>query len=163
MQAQGELCWPEPVLPAQTEAPRLRAHMEQECPCSPRHLCPRKGTSCLTWGLRSTCENVESAQASLRLQFTDGHFTLEIITGHVCWLGFPDSSVGKESAWNAGDPREYGSIPGSEDPLEKGRLPTPEFLGLPGGSARKESTCNAGDLGSIPGLGRSFGEGNGYL
>ena len=26
----------------------------------------------------------------------------------------------------------------------------------------KESTCNAGDLGSIPGLGRSPGEGNGY-
>ena len=26
----------------------------------------------------------------------------------------------------------------------------------------KESTCNAGDLGSIPGSGRSAGEGNGY-
>ena len=26
----------------------------------------------------------------------------------------------------------------------------------------KESTCNAGDLGSIPGLGRSPGEGKGY-
>ena len=26
----------------------------------------------------------------------------------------------------------------------------------------KESTCNAGDLASIPGLGRSPGEGNGY-
>ena len=26
----------------------------------------------------------------------------------------------------------------------------------------KESTCNAGDLGSIPGSGRSSGEGNGY-
>ena len=25
----------------------------------------------------------------------------------------------------------------------------------------KESTCNAGDLGSVPGLGRSSGEGNG--
>ena len=31
--------------------------------------------------------------------------------------GFPDSSVGKESTCNAGDP---GFIPGSEDPLEKG-------------------------------------------
>ena len=28
------------------------------------------------------------------------------------------------------------------------------------GSAGKESTCNAGDLGSIPGLGRSLGEGS---
>ena len=32
--------------------------------------------------------------------------------------------------------------------------------GLPGISASKESDCNAGDLGSIPGLGRSPGEGN---
>ena len=30
------------------------------------------------------------------------------------------------------------------------------------GSAGKESTCDAGDLGSIPGLGRSPGEGKGY-
>ena len=35
-------------------------------------------------------------------------------------------------------------------------------MGFPGGSAGKESTCNAGDLGSIPGLGRSPGEGKGY-
>ena len=36
-------------------------------------------------------------------------------------------------------------------------------VGFPGGSADQESTCNAGDLGSIPGLGRSPGEGNSYL
>ena len=30
------------------------------------------------------------------------------------------------------------------------------------GSAGKESACNVGDLGSIPGLGRSPGEGKGY-
>ena len=34
--------------------------------------------------------------------------------------------------------------------------------GFPWGSAGKESACNAGDLGSIPGLGRSPGEGKGY-
>ena len=34
--------------------------------------------------------------------------------------------------------------------------------GLPGSSAGKESGCNAGDPGSIPGLGRSPGEGIGY-
>ena len=33
---------------------------------------------------------------------------------------------------------------------------------FPGASAGKESACNAGDLGLIPGLGRSPGEGNGY-
>ena len=42
------------------------------------------------------------------------------------------------------------------------RLPTPVFLGFPCGSAGKESACNAGDLGFIPGLGRSPGEGKGY-
>ena len=34
--------------------------------------------------------------------------------------------------------------------------------GFPGGSAGKESTCDVGDLGSIPGLGRTPGEGNSY-
>ena len=34
--------------------------------------------------------------------------------------------------------------------------------GFPRGLASKESTCNVGDLGSIPGLGRSPGEGKGY-
>ena len=37
------------------------------------------------------------------------------------------------------------------------------LLGFPGGSAGKEPVYSAGDLGSIPGLGRSIGEGNGYL
>ena len=35
------------------------------------------------------------------------------------------------------------------------------FKGFPGGSEDKASACNAGHLGSIPGLGRSPGEGNG--
>ena len=34
--------------------------------------------------------------------------------------------------------------------------------GFPSGSAGKESARNAGDLGPIPGLGRSPGEGKGY-
>ena len=35
--------------------------------------------------------------------------------------------------------------------------------GFPGGSAGKDSSaCNVGDLGSIPGLGRSPGEGSSY-
>ena len=41
-------------------------------------------------------------------------------------------------------------------------LPTPVFLGFPCGSAGKQSVCNAGDLGSIPGLGKSPGDGKGY-
>ena len=35
-----------------------------------------------------------------------------------------------------------------------------KILGFPGGSDGKESACNVGDLGLIPGLGRSPGEGN---
>ena len=38
----------------------------------------------------------------------------------------------------------------------------PCIWGFPCGSAGEESTCNVGDLGSIPGLGRSPGEGKGY-
>ena len=37
------------------------------------------------------------------------------------------------------------------------------ITGFPCGSAGKESICNVGDLGSIPGLERSPGEGKGYL
>ena len=37
-----------------------------------------------------------------------------------------------------------------------------ESWSLPGSSDGKESVCSAGDLGSIPGSGRSPGEGNGY-
>ena len=75
-------------------------------------------------------------------------------------MGFPDSSVGKESC-NTGDPS---LIPGSGRSSGEGRdrLPTPVFLGFPGGSADRESACNVGDLGLIPGLGRSPGEGKGY-
>ena len=36
-----------------------------------------------------------------------------------------------------------------------------QSMGFPGGSEVKASACNVGDLGSIPGSGRSPGEGNG--
>ena len=36
------------------------------------------------------------------------------------------------------------------------------MLGVPGSSAGKDFACNVGDLGSIPGLGKTSGEGNGY-
>ena len=74
-------------------------------------------------------------------------------------LGFAESSVGKESACNAGDPLDswVGKIL-----WRRVRLPTPGFLGSPGGSAGKELTPNVGDLGLISVLGRSPGEGKGY-
>ena len=36
------------------------------------------------------------------------------------------------------------------------------YMGFPGSSAGKESACSAGELGLIPGLRRSPGEGSGY-
>ena len=51
---------------------------------------------------------------------------------------------------------------GLKDLLETDPRPTSVLLGFPGGSAGKQSACNAGDLGSIPRLGRSPGEGKGY-
>ena len=76
-------------------------------------------------------------------------------------MGFRHSSVGKESARNAGD---AGSIPGLGRSAGEGdRLPTLVFLGSPGGLAGKESTCIGGDLGLIPGLERSPEEGKGHL
>ena len=50
-------------------------------------------------------------------------------------MGFPGSSAGKESAYNAGD---SGSILGLEGSLgERDRLPIPIFLGFSGSSDRK--------------------------
>ena len=74
------------------------------------------------------------------------------------FTGFPDSSVGKESARNAGD---LGLIPGlGRSPGEEMGYPL-QFLGFPGDSDGKESAYSAGDLGLISGLGRSLGKGHG--
>ena len=51
---------------------------------------------------------------------------------------------------------------GQEDPLEKGWATHSRFWGFPCGSAGKESACNVGDMGPIPELGRSPGEGKDY-
>ena len=53
----------------------------------------------------------------------------------------------------------------TEDKVCRQVLPCEEFNGtfaFPGSSEIKESACKAGDLGSIPGLGRFPGKGNGY-
>ena len=97
--------------------------------------------------------------------------------------GFPGSSDGKKSALNAGDlglihglgrspgeengyPLQYSGLENSMDLKSMGSQRTGHdcatFMHFPGGSAGKESACNARDLGSIPGLGRSPGEENGY-
>ena len=75
-------------------------------------------------------------------------------------LGFPHSSAGKEMCLQCRRPwfnYGFGKICSRRD-----RLPTPVFLGFLGGSAGKNTARNVGDLDSIPGLGQSPGEGNGY-
>ena len=80
-----------------------------------------------------------------------------IWAGSTCVLDFPDSSVGKESTCNAGDPSW---IPGAgRSAGERIGYPLLVFLGFPCDSAGKEATCNAGDLSLIPGMGLSSGEG----
>ena len=103
---------------------------------------------------------------------------------------FPCGSVGKESACSAGDAGSVpglGRAPGEgndyllhysclENSMNRGtwqaifhgitkswtRLSDwTESMGFTGGLDSKESACNAGDLCSIPGSGKSPGEGNG--
>ena len=54
--------------------------------------------------------------------------------------------------------QEYWSGVPLPSPIKHTTLHT---MGFPGGSAGKESTCNVGNQGSIPGFGRSPGEGKG--
>ena len=80
------------------------------------------------------------------------------------------SEVGHQSEVKVAQSTEVGSLcllqwnfptQESNQGLLHCRLPTPVLLGFPCGSAGKESACNVGDLGSIPELGRSPGEGSG--
>ena len=75
-------------------------------------------------------------------------------------MGFPDSSVGKESACKFRRPWFDSWV--RKVRWRRDRLPTSVFLGFSCGSSCEESACNAGDLGSIPGLERSPGEGIGH-
>ena len=92
------------------------------------------------------------------------------------WNGLPFPSPGDlpdpgiESTCPASPALQVGSLPlhplgncvWPRGPLSPTSPVNISSLGFPGGSAGKESACNAGDLGSVPGLGRSRGEGNGY-
>ena len=77
-------------------------------------------------------------QAPLSIEFSTQEY----------WKGLPFPS--------AEDLPDPGIKPGSPA-LQADSLPS----GFPGGSDSKASAYNVGDLGSIPGLGRSPGEGNG--
>ena len=76
-------------------------------------------------------------------------------------LGFPDSSVGKQSTCNARDP---GLVPGLRRSIGEGMGFPFQYFGasLVAQLVKNLPAINAGDLGLIPGLGRSPEEGNGY-
>ena len=78
-------------------------------------------------------------------------------------MGFPDSSVGKKKKkihLQCRRPQFDSWV--AKIRWRRDRLTTPVFLGFPGVLDGKESACNAGDLGLIPGLGRSPGEGSSF-
>ena len=63
------------------------------------------------------------------------------------------------------EPESWGQNPYFDQPLQwsmEKKIFKNHFTGFACSSTGKESPCSAGDLGSIPGLGRSPGEGKGY-
>ena len=79
---------------------------------------------------------------------------------HSSILGFPWWLCWSRIRLQCGRPRFDPWV--GKTPWRREKLPTPVFLGFPGSLAGQESTCNVGDLGAIPALGRSPGEGKGY-
>ena len=84
------------------------------------------------------------------------HFKCIFIFGHTMWHmgskipGIEPTSPAVEARSTTGQPGKFLL-----------QFEKKEIEGFLGGSEVKESACNVGDLGSIPGLGRSPGEGNG--
>ena len=80
---------------------------------------------------------------------------LYLVRAVIFYGGFPDSSVGEECRRSQFD-SWVGMI------CWRDRLPTPVLLVFPCGSAGKDFYWYMGYLSSVPGLGRSSGEGKGY-
>ena len=87
-------------------------------------------------------------------------YTVHGISRPEYWSGYPLPSSGDLP--NPGIEPRSSTFQGWEDPLEKGKATHSNILGFPCSSSGKESACNVGDLGLIPGLERSPGEGKGY-
>ena len=68
-------------------------------------------------------------------------------------------SVHSRTVYNSQD-MEASKCPSTDEWLKK-MWEAGIYMGFFGGSAGKDSACSAGDLGSVAGLGRSSGEGNG--
>ena len=133
------------------------------------HICTTQSLCHIAENYNTVTQVWASLIAQLRIHLQCRRPQFNSWVGKICWrrdrlptpvfLGFSDSSVGKESACNAGDLWFNSWV--QKICWRRDRLPTPVFLGFSDSSVGKESTCNAGDLGSIPRLGRSPGEGKG--
>ena len=118
---------------------------------------PGEGKGYPLWysGLENSMDCIIHGVAKSRTQLSNFHFHLHFIQSYV--MGFPHSSVGKESACKAGDP---GSIPGSGRSAEEG---IGYSLHCSWASLVAQLVNNLPAMWeTFPGLGRSPGEGKGY-
>ena len=118
-------------------------------------------------GKRFSLETPDAAGSGLTLQLL--LFSREVISNYfaILWTVAHQAPLSRgfsrQEYWSGLPCPPQGDLP---NPGIEPRFPTLQadffLLVFPCGSAGKESSCNAGDLGSIPGLGRSPGEGKGY-
>ena len=118
---------------------------------APGLRCCTRAPSSAEWGLLSSC----GARQPLLPQSTGSGCSAH-------WLRLAGSRAQGLRCTGSAAPRHVESSPtrgGTCAPcIGRGII----HKGFPCGSAGKESTCSVGDLGSIPGLGRSPGDGKGY-
>ena len=118
-----------------------------------------------------TCLGKSLAYRSVVLNFLEiNSYELYYICTHICkgvfltfYSSFRDTSSPRKhrAHWSHRNDNIQGEyVEGDERRTQAGEL-SDISLGFPGGAEVKASACSVGDLGSIPGLGRSPGEGNG--
>ena len=117
------------------------------------HLYP----SNICWVFGLTLTTAEAWVLLAQIIYSSSSFSLCLSFFKVKYV--PDSSTGKESTCNAGDPA---SIPGSGRFTGKGIGYPLQYSWASLVVQLVESACNQGDLCSVPESGRSPGEGNGY-
>ena len=118
-----------------------------------------------------TCLGKSLAYRSVVLNFLEiNSYELYYICTHICkgvfltfYSSFRDTSSPRKhrAHWSHRNDNIQGEyVEGDERRTQAGEL-SDISLGFPGGAEVKASACSVGDLGSIPGSGRSPGEGNG--
>ena len=130
-------------------------------------LCPHHKTVALEkpWHLLEFKPDFQSSADSAHLRYPSKKFPLLQVANHTC-----DANKGPLPSHRVKLRAKFSPLPDQLVPCSLGlvkssqglnRRDLKKCLGFPGGSDGKESACNAWNPGSIPGLGRSPGEGNG--